>query len=145
MSTCKGCDTELPPSRGQRERKWCSDRCRKRTLYGGSCVDCGAATDGSNGRAKAPERCNPCQAIHRTLWTRETIGAAIRQWHFEHGAFPAATDWNATLARRFGRPDRPVDFPSVETVQRVFGSWNAAIRAAGFEPRPVGRPLKAAA
>jgi hypothetical protein len=29
--------------------------------------------------------------------------------------------------------------PSRQTVARVFGSWNAAIAAAGFAPRPRGR------
>jgi hypothetical protein len=29
--------------------------------------------------------------------------------------------------------------PSRKTVERVFGSWNAAMEAAGFTPRPRGR------
>jgi hypothetical protein len=32
--------------------------------------------------------------------------------------------------------------PSRQTVARVFGSWNAAIAAAGFHPRPRGRQPK---
>jgi hypothetical protein len=32
--------------------------------------------------------------------------------------------------------------PSRQTVARVFGSWNAAIAAAGYRPRPRGRQPK---
>jgi hypothetical protein len=39
--------------------KFCSDKCRKAS-YGGTCIDCGARTDGSNGRDKAPELCRDC-------------------------------------------------------------------------------------
>jgi hypothetical protein len=35
------------------------DRARKES-YRGTCVDCGARTNGSNGRAKAAPRCFPC-------------------------------------------------------------------------------------
>lgn len=41
-------------------RKWCSDWCRKATKYGGTCEECGALTDGSNGHGKAPTRCIDC-------------------------------------------------------------------------------------
>lgn len=59
---CHGCGTELPPvSRAVHNRKWCSERCRKQTLYGGTCIDCGAPTGGSDGRSpNASKRCVPC-------------------------------------------------------------------------------------
>lgn len=37
------------------------DKARK-AAYGGECVDCGARTDGSDGRANAPKRCAKCHA-----------------------------------------------------------------------------------
>lgn len=139
---CEGCETPIAQPRFGR-RKWCSDRCRKATLYGGTCIDCGARTDGSNGPGGAPERCIVCAGRARVVWTREAILAAIRQWAEQHGQPPAATDWNATLARYFYRPERPAEYPSVDTVQREFGSWNAGIAAAGFDPTPVGHRPKA--
>lgn len=36
------------------------DKARKAS-YGGSCIDCGRRTDGSNGRAQASKRCDPCR------------------------------------------------------------------------------------
>lgn len=60
-SVCQGCGTpvEQPiyPQHGGRRRKWCSDRCRKRTAYGGRCEICGAATYGGAGPDAAPKRC----------------------------------------------------------------------------------------
>lgn len=64
----------------------------------------------------------------RGRWTEEAIANAIRRWHAEHGRPPLLEDW-----RRGGR-----DHPSATTVQRRFGSWNAAIEAAGFASRPPG-------
>ncbi len=59
-ATCHGCGVALPPSKGGPPRKWCGDRCRKHTLYGGACVDCGATTNGGNGHAVPAERCGAC-------------------------------------------------------------------------------------
>ena len=62
-----------------------------------------------------------------TRWTREKVIAAIKTWAKRHGAPPKLSDWQG-----IGR-DAP--HPSAPTVLRVFGSWNAGIEAAGFEPR----------
>jgi DNA-directed RNA polymerase specialized sigma24 family protein len=79
-AVCQGCGSPLPappPSSGRR-RKWCSEACRKRTLYGGRCVDCGAATSGSEGRgARAPQRCHACAA--RRAAARSSERAAPRR------------------------------------------------------------------
>jgi hypothetical protein len=58
-------------------------------------------------------------------WPREEVLAAVRDWHTRGGAPPALREW-----RRAGPTH-----PSAATVQRIFGSWNAAIEEAGFEPR----------
>lgn len=122
----------------------------RRSRYQGICKECGAATDGSNGRAKAPEYCprhywlKPGYRDSRTEWPRERIINAIQDWNREYGEPPATTDWNATRARQMGRPDRTDRFldgfatgrwPWFTTVVYHFGSWNAGIEAAGFTPR----------
>lgn len=58
MSACQGCGGPLAPSRGRVPRKWCSDRCRRHTLYSRPCADCGTPT--YDGTAHPPERCTHC-------------------------------------------------------------------------------------
>lgn len=53
---------------------------------------------------------------------------SIRTWAAEHGRTPTTTDW--TGADPTGRR------PGYPRVQREFGTWDAALRAAGFEARP---------
>jgi hypothetical protein len=73
---------------------------------------------------------------------------AIQSWASLYGKPPNATDWNIAHAKRLGRQDKVARFeeglwPHLNTVMSRFGSWNDAIRAAGFEPTPVssyGRP-----
>lgn len=101
---------------------------RRRLRYRGTCVDCGAPTDGSNGRERAAKRCATCAAEHQhksRTWTRETILAAFHRYFDEHGDQPSAALVNQS---------RPAGFPPTGTVQREFGSWSAAIRAAGWRP-----------
>ncbi len=118
----------------------------RRRSYQGACVDCGAATDGSNGLASAPVRCHPCYSKTRTRWTRERLVEAIQDFAARYGRPPSAPDWNPSHTRRMGQTERAERFyvdgcwPHLATVQSVFGSWSAAIRAAGFPSNPVGRP-----
>ena len=65
------------------------------------------------------------------VWTEETIVEAIHRWYARYGRLPNATLWRA----------RGIDppHPPSSTVQNKFGSWNAAIEAAGFTPRSPGR------
>ena len=62
------------------------------------------------------------------VWTPDTILYALELWARRHGRPPSAREWN-----RAGE-----DHPSRQTVQRVFGRWNRAIRAAGYRPRKPG-------
>jgi Homing endonuclease associated repeat len=55
-------------------------------------------------------------------WTPETVLYAIELWVRRYGRVPAARDWD-----RAGD-----DHPARQTVQRVFGRWNKAIRQAGY-------------
>jgi Homing endonuclease associated repeat len=71
-------------------------------------------------------------------WTEERIIQAIQRWAERHdGEPPAAHEWRRKRQRDL-RPmlgNGPGSRPSACTVYRVFGSWNAAIEAAGFRPR----------
>jgi hypothetical protein len=61
-------------------------------------------------------------------WSRTTVLYALDLWHRRHLQTPTAKEWN-----RAGD-----DHPSLATVRRLFGSWNAAVRAAGLRPRRPG-------
>lgn len=110
----------------------------RRKRYQGRCEDCGAATDGSNGHAGAPTLCEPCSRVHQhdeRYWTPAQIVAAIREWAAIHDAPPVSTTWlrgvelDAQGRRRW---------PPVNVVQREFGTWAAAIAAAGFARPRIG-------
>ena len=103
----------------------------------GRCADCGTPIRSDQPGKGNPKRCIECAALANTKWTREAVVEAIQVWAAEHGGRPpAAIDWNGVLAREYGREERDMErFPGSNTVQDVFGSWNAAIEAAGFEPR----------
>jgi hypothetical protein len=122
---CHGCGTSIPRPRTGR-RKWCSEKCRRQTLYAGTCLSCGGPTDGSNGRGKAPLECRACAP-----WSAAQIIAAVQRWAKHHdGRPPTADAWKKST-----RGDFLADYPISTTVQRVFGSWANGIEAAGF-PRP---------
>jgi len=152
MSVCDGCGAELPPPRNPGPpRRWCSGRCRKKTLYSRPCVDCGAPLNGNAGNGpSAPTRCPACSNVvsgtARKVWTREAILMAIRDWALEYGEPPSMPDWDPWRARhRLGDDGRARRFeaadgrwPNFTVPVLEFGSWNAAIAAAGFEPRARG-------
>lgn len=128
---------------------WCDDPdgAKKRARFAqwdGKCIDCGGRTSGCDGPGTAPERCIDCfnrlrhdDAVGRVL-------AAIQKWADEHGGIPPnAADWNVAQARALGHYDRVSEFehgdwPATTEVRRLFGSWNAGIEAAGFEPTLIG-------
>lgn len=139
-TACAACGGPLPErAAAARFPKWCSDKCRK-TLYAGTCIDCGCRTDGSNGRGpNASKRCVSCRLRFQhdnARWTQEAIVTAIREWVDEYGRPPTAGEWRVQQGR---------DIPPSSTVQRAFGKWSDAIVAAGFS-RPVAhRPSRIAA
>jgi hypothetical protein len=78
----------------------------------------------------------------RKVWTREAIIRVMQEWNAVYGEPPAAADWNPWQARQYHDEARAVRFetesprwPSFRVVVDEFGNWNAAIIAAGFEPR----------
>lgn len=69
-------------------------------------------------------------APYAPMWTEEAQLDAIRQFAAEHGRPPRAVDLNRTNGK----------YPTVPTLKNTFGSFSAAIRAAGFTPgRTYGR------
>lgn len=112
--------------------------------YAGSCRDCGKPTDGSNGPHHAPERCLGCATELLKSASAKWMIESIQRWADEHGGVPPrSTDWN--VAQRLERGElraaeeyRAGDWPATSGLPAKFGSWNAAIEAAGFEPREVG-------
>lgn len=80
----------------------------------------------------------------RRRWGREAIIAAMRRWNELHGRPPVARDWNPGAARAGGRDDLAERFeregcwPHLTTVRDTFGTWNAALQAAGLPTRGVG-------
>ncbi len=70
---------------------------------------------------------------------------AICRWTHLYGSAPARTDWDPSRARKRCDPDvaaakleryRARQWPSAATVRSRFGSFSAALDAAGVEPRP---------
>jgi len=61
----------------------------------------------------------------REAWSREEMIAAIQAWARRHGRRPTHSDWNKAA------PDHPCS----NQVAKRFGSWNAALDEAGFDPQ----------
>ena len=69
----------------------------------------------------------PASAIRRArYWTHERITAAITAWYDRYGDPPRSVEWGLATD----------DHPQRSTVICAYGSWNAAIEAAGFKPVP---------
>lgn len=106
---------------------------KRKQQYGGTCVDCGAPTNGYNGPAKAGTRCAGCAATlqHESRhWTREACVEALQRFQREYGRPPVASE---ILHSRPG-----LWFPNVASVAREFGSWKAGLEAAGMTALPRG-------
>lgn len=96
------------------------------------CVKCSHKAPGRK-RPDGPPRHAPGAGgpkVHNR-WTDEMILSSIQDWALVRGDTPTANDAMDTTNR-----DR---LPSLPTIRKHFGSWNAAIAAAGFEPRPSGQ------
>lgn len=107
---------------------------QRRTRYQGVCIDCGGPTDGSNGFAAAPERCELCYRITTKVWTREAVIEAIQRFAVEHDRPPYSSDWNHR-GRGQGYPSAGCVYYSTGNRSAPFATWADAIEAAGF-PRP---------
>ncbi len=69
-------------------------------------------------------------------WTPERVVAAIQVFAEVYGRQPSYTDFNPSRAQREAHKRFHEDgcWPTGATVFRHWGSWNAAIEAAGFTP-----------
>lgn len=103
---------------------------RRRQARARPCADCGEPTSGHS-----YTRCAACAGRLRQRWSKETIVAAIQTYAKEFGKVPSVPDFAICDRSRF---------PTPRTVQVVFGSWSAAIEAAGFTPRTRNSPNKTA-
>lgn len=137
---------------------WLSDPDRSKEIarknsYRGTCEECGSSTNGSNGPGKAGRHCRNCAPDVHAKWSKPRIVAAIQQWAQRYGQPPTCTDWMPAIARHHGSPsaaDKQAryeadDWPCTNEVRRRFGTWNAAIEAAGFEPMTSGQRRRAGA
>lgn len=135
IAGCRGCGAPLAPSLpGGRPRVWCSERCRKRQ-YDLACVSCGGRVDGTTPGKMANRDepvCRACAGAHYATWTREAIVCCVQEFAEETGGIPPVADDFMRL-HALGAA-----VPSVTCVQGRFGSWNAAVFAAGFAPRTPG-------
>lgn len=127
------------------------DRARKAS-YRGTCEQCGASTDGSNGREKAPKLCHNCApaqtGARRKVWTREALIAVLRSFAEEFGRAPAMADFNSYMTRYVhGNEQRAVlfderhasgEWPWASTFISEFGTWREACIAAGLTPNQPG-------
>lgn len=63
----------------------------------------------------------PARVRQKVTWTRPAVMRAIRAFAFFRGRAPVPTDWNQRMS----------DWPPRATVEALFGSVEAAARAAG--------------
>jgi hypothetical protein len=95
------------------------------------CRDCGTAV------VSGAERCLRCALERRRerAWTGAEIVAALRAWIAETGAPPTTSEWDSG-ERAAAKWQRERDrWPSAQLVRSRFGSWDAALRAAGYRGR----------
>jgi transposase len=112
----------------------------RKARYRKPCVDCGTMTN-PNGKAPGGGRCISCNAARSREMSRKWVLDSINEWADLHGGVPpTATDWNRAHAIAQGQKWRVERYqatgrlwPSVKLAQDNFGSWRAAIEAAGFE------------
>jgi hypothetical protein len=93
-------------------------RCEHPLVDGDSCLRCGHSP------MLLPDPPAQLRARQEVAWTRTGVVRAIKAFAFFRGRAPVLTDWS----ERKGR-----DWPALETVEGLFGSLDAAIRAADVE------------
>lgn len=146
---CLNCDKPTGESKRRgRPKLYCSDYCRKQYKYGSICDACGGKVAYS-GHAEQPKRCDPCARalIHKEA--HERYMDAFHEWFDRYGEVPGAADWlypYPSMAKRTAPSRRVVldkrhkdrKWPVVSGILQFYGSWNEAVRQAGFEPMKTG-------
>lgn len=124
-------------------------RARKDRLYSGPCADCGKTLQRSG--PNESKRCGECHELwlhNNKYWTRGRIIAVIWEFADRYGHPPSVSDFRASPNELKRLPEqtaasilarkRDMKMPALGSIVAEFGTWNAAIEAAGFEPT-VGR------
>jgi excisionase family DNA binding protein len=98
---------------------------------------CGSACESRARRRRAAGLLPTSPTVYSVAtWTRDSVLAAIRRWAAEWGEAPTCSEWGGKPPRATAyRCAGPRYWPSVPTVARLFGTWRAAIVAAGVPPR----------
>jgi hypothetical protein len=140
--TCEGCGSPLPPNKALgRRRKWCSERCRKLTLYSRRCVDCGAVCNVDGRVAGAAERCLACARTEiGTLENRQRMSqAALGRCHWSEDDCVRAMKraarrgyLTAVMYEQAYERAPAGSMPSLPTVMHKFDKWTDALVAAGL-------------
>lgn len=135
----------LDPEYAQRSREQSLAAKRRRR---GVCELCGGETRYNGNRINGPSSicaaCNVKRNHEERRWTRETIVRAFRRFHAELGRQPTTADSMGTCESLVlglsGRRIREIEqvqelglaLPRPSAVYREFGTWAAALEAAGF-------------
>jgi len=110
-----------------------------------------AATFAVERKAPGPELAaspvNGSRPARSPRFSQEAIIARMKEWARVHGEPPTIRDWDPSRARRTRQAWRAERFeagvwPSVGMVKRQFGTFNAAVQAAGLAPRQGPRRVK---
>lgn len=124
----------------------------RRARYRKPCPQCGRLMDGTAGPNSSPKLCGACYAAKlkaERRWTPEAIVAALQAFAAAAGRTPSADDTRPTAPSVRARlvPARLAELdadlptlPQQSAVCREFGTWAAAIDAAGLPRLPVGTP-----
>ena len=147
MVECVVCHAPIENKPNGPRREYCSQKCR-REKYRGTCTRCGGSA-AQMARPTSGDKsgiiCLDCHHIERHENGRAAAIDSIRDWHSRYGEVPSAADWqiySPSVARRYSverlytilERHRDRDWPHPHGVLQLFGSWNAAIKAAGLEP-----------
>jgi predicted transcriptional regulator len=116
----------------------------RKDSYRGRCERCGAATDGSGGRAQAPRLCSHCfRSQPHSLERAQRLGrgASSRRYSDREllDAVRRADRLGLRTAPGYARHAGERQLPSMATLIHRFGSWNHARAQAGLPTRASNR------
>ena len=107
-----------------------SPRTARDYLRAGVCADCGGPV------ITAADLCPSC-AVHAwqgPTWAAGEVLGAMAEWTAQVGRTPRAEEWQGRSGADTKWTLEYPAWPSYATVRTLFGSWTAALRAAGFAP-----------
>jgi hypothetical protein len=96
-------------------------RCDRPLRDGETCLRCGRAVAQLSQVSLTP---SARRRRRKQTWTRAGVIRAIRAFAFFRGRAPVPEDWKGRMGD---------EWPSLATVEALFGSVSAAVRAAGVE------------